>query len=66
MRTIETWWTGLRNLTKQNGKERGFLNDYKKGDRYRRQKKIFNICFASLVFLKKRSQQVQEEKFPRI
>ena len=24
MRTIETWWTGLRNLTKQNGKERGF------------------------------------------
>lgn len=34
----------------------------KKGDRYRRQKKIFNICFASLVFLEKRSQQVQEEK----
>lgn len=28
VRMIETWWTGLRNLTKQNGKEQGFLNDH--------------------------------------
>lgn len=65
MRTIKPW-TGLGNLTEQNGKEQGLLNAHKNGDRYRRQKKIFNICFASLVVLEKRPPQVQEEKFPRI
>jgi len=50
MRTRETWWIGLRNLSKQNGKEQGFLfNEHKNGDRQKTEKDIPHIsCSVSI------------------